>query len=213
MSATDLLPALSRRRSAPSRDLTQFSARRDLSALWATHLGEPRQERLFIGTSSFFATFALTRAVTHSIRAGRGPFGDVQPGGKHIHHMTFGITALMITGLFWINEIGVGSSAHRRRSSRITAFTYGAGCALTLDEFALWLNLEDDYWSKEGRLSVDAVVLFGCVLMLSLLGRNLLLELAGTLVQSRRKQAAIRAQRLARKGHRRALSAVRARLT
>jgi hypothetical protein len=39
------------------------------------------------------------------------------------------------------------------------------GAALTLDEFALWLNLEPDaYWSREGRLSIDAVILFGSVL-------------------------------------------------
>jgi len=30
---------------------------------------------------------------------------------------------------------------------------------LTLDEFALWLHLEDVYWAEEGRKSVDAVVL------------------------------------------------------
>jgi hypothetical protein len=29
---------------------------------------------------------------------------------------------------------------------------------LTLDEFALWLYLDDVYWSEEGRSSVDAVV-------------------------------------------------------
>ena len=39
------------------------------------------------------------------------------------------------------------------------------GAALTLDEFALWLNLEPDaYWSREGRLSIDAVILFGGML-------------------------------------------------
>ncbi|HEX2015310.1 MAG TPA: hypothetical protein VGN69_01355 [Solirubrobacteraceae bacterium] len=209
MPARDLLPGLPRR---GQRDLSRFSARRDLAALWAKHFEDPREERLFIGTASFFATFALTRAITHSIRAGIGPFGNLSPGGKHIHHMTFGITALMITGLFWINEVGVGSSAHRRRSSRITAFSYGAGCALTLDEFALWLNLEDDYWSKEGRESIDAIVGFGCLLLLSLLGRNMLAELTGTLMHSRRQQAAIRARRAARTGPRRALAAARARV-
>ena len=29
---------------------------------------------------------------------------------------------------------------------------------LTLDEFALWLYLDDVYWSEEGRSSVDAVI-------------------------------------------------------
>jgi hypothetical protein len=47
---------------------------------------------------------------------------------------------------------------------------YGAGAALTLDEFALWLNLADDYWTKQGRESIDAVALFGSLLVLSVLG-------------------------------------------
>ncbi|MGI8559233.1 MAG: hypothetical protein ACR2ND_13185 [Solirubrobacteraceae bacterium] len=47
---------------------------------------------------------------------------------------------------------------------------YGAGFALTLDEFALWLNLEDDYWTDKGRESIDAVVVFGSLLGLSALG-------------------------------------------
>jgi hypothetical protein len=48
--------------------------------------------------------------------------------------------------------------------------TYGAASALTLDEFALWLNLKDVYWTREGRESVDAVVLFGAALSVGLWG-------------------------------------------
>src|ERR1700722_20537812 len=48
---------------------------------------------------------------------------------------------------------------------RLMAESYGVGAALTLDEFALWLSLETDaYWSREGRLSIDAVILFGSLL-------------------------------------------------
>jgi hypothetical protein len=43
--------------------------------------------------------------------------------------------------------------------------SYGVGAALTLDEFAIWLDLEPDaYWSRSGRLSIDAVILFGALL-------------------------------------------------
>ena len=28
---------------------------------------------------------------------------------------------------------------------------FGIGTGLTLDEFALWLNLKDVYWEKQGR--------------------------------------------------------------
>jgi hypothetical protein len=45
------------------------------------------------------------------------------------------------------------------------AVCYGVGAALTLDEFAIWLDLEPDaYWSAEGRLSIDAIILFGGIL-------------------------------------------------
>ena len=42
---------------------------------------------------------------------------------------------------------------------------------LTLDEFALWLNLRDVYWEREGRESFEAMALFGGMLAIGLLGR------------------------------------------
>jgi hypothetical protein len=51
---------------------------------------------------------------------------------------------------------------------------YGVGAALTLDEFALWLNLQDVYWSPQGRSSIDAVILFGALLSASSWGFPLL---------------------------------------
>jgi hypothetical protein len=65
-----------------------------------------------------------------------------------------------------------------RRASRLTSTSYGAGAALTLDEFALWLNLQDVYWAKQGRESIDAVVLFGSLLSIAVLSKNFLRELA-----------------------------------
>ena len=40
---------------------------------------------------------------------------------------------------------------------------FGIGTGLTLDEFALWLNLKDVYWEKEGRKSIDAVIIAAAV--------------------------------------------------
>jgi hypothetical protein len=134
------------------------------------------EERRLIGAVSFAATFAATRLVTHAIRAGRGPFRNVTPGGRHIHHMTFGICGLIGVGWAWLNEIGIGGGG--QAASRTTAAVYGAGAALTLDEFALWLNLKDDYWSKEGRESIDAVVLFGSLLTIAATGHRVAGELA-----------------------------------
>ena len=88
--------------------------------------------------------------------------------------MTFGIIGLLTVGYLWLLEIGTNE---QRRASRMTAIGYGSGAALTLDEFALWLNLADDYWTSEGRESIDAVVLFGSLLSLSVLGKGFFKEL------------------------------------
>ena len=147
---------------------------REIAALYEKHFGsDRRRERRLLSTGSFFATFASVRAITHAIRAQRGPFRNIAPGGHHIHHMTFGIAALLAVGYLWLMEIGI---VEGRRASQITAAAYGAGAALTLDEFALWLNLEDDYWTAQGRESIDAVVLFGSLLALSTIGRRFLWE-------------------------------------
>ena len=93
------------------------------------------EERRLVGAVAFAVTFGLTRVVTHAIRDGKGPFRNVTPGGRHIHHMTFGICGLIAVGWAWLNEFGIGSGG--ATASRTTAAVYGAGSALTLDEFAL----------------------------------------------------------------------------
>jgi len=149
------------------------------------HFGEHRRERQFISTGGFFLTFALTRGITHSIRAGKGPFHNIGgKGGPHIHHMTFGIVGNLIIGYLWVLQVGTAERPSRRLS-RITSFVFGAGAALTLDEFALWLNLEDDYWDAKGRESIDAVVLFGTLLLLGALGGGVLGKFAKRLIAER----------------------------
>jgi hypothetical protein len=47
---------------------------------------------------------------------------------------------------------------------------FGIGAALTLDEFALILHLDDVYWSREGRSSIEATLMgfaFGALCLLS----------------------------------------------
>jgi hypothetical protein len=62
------------------------------------------------------------------------------------------------TGCYiWLAQLGTGSGPSYPWASRVTALLYGIGAALTLDEFALWLHLEDVYWSPEGRESIKSV--------------------------------------------------------
>ena len=129
---------------------------------------DPRRERLFLASLGFFGGFGAARLVTHAILHQVGPFRNLSVGGRHLHHMVFGIGGLLGVGYAWLGLFGV--SAAGTRSSRATAVAYGVASALTLDEFALWLNLQDVYWARQGRQSVDAVAVFGGLLSVGIWG-------------------------------------------
>ena len=135
-------------------------------------LSGTRRERLFLSSVSFFTTFAATRAITHAIRDGVGPFHNLTVGGRHFHHLVLGIAGLLGAGYLWLIEVDTAGNAQGTDDglAKFTSILYDGASALTLDEFALWLDLEDVYWTKQGRASVDAVVLFGGVLSIGLWG-------------------------------------------
>ena len=133
-------------------------------AIYREHFADARRERLFLSSVAFFLTFAIVRAITYTIHAGKGPLHDVVVGGMHLHHLVLGILLLLGVGYLWLAQVGTGIGRSLDWPSRLTALLYGVGAALTLDEFALWLRLEDVYWEREGRESIDAVILFGALL-------------------------------------------------
>jgi hypothetical protein len=147
-----------------------------LREVYTRHCHTARQERALLSAIGFTATFATARLITHSIRAGIGPFHNVSKGGRHIHHSTFGIFGLLGIGYLWTYRLGIGDKMPEW-ASRLTASGYGVASALTLDEFALWLDLHDDYWDQQGRKSIDAVALFGGLLTIGVAGRGMLNEL------------------------------------
>jgi hypothetical protein len=124
----------------------------------------PRR-RMFLASVAFLMTFGGVRLLVSLIVHNRGPFGWVMVRGHHIHHLVWGILILLLVGYGWLLDLGRSHSQLSIFLSRLMAIGYGVGAALTLDEFALWLDLEPDaYWSRQGRLSIDAVILFGSVL-------------------------------------------------
>jgi hypothetical protein len=152
-----------------------------LGELWRFHFKSERRERLFLASIGFLLTFGIVRGITHLIRAGIGPFHNVSSGGLHIHHLVWGILLLLVVGYIWLIQEGTGESRIPSWFSRATAVTYGVGAALTLDEFALWLNLQDVYWAGKGRESIDAVVIFAALLSAGVWGYPFLRGLAGHL--------------------------------
>jgi hypothetical protein len=106
-------------------------------------------------------TFLITRIVTRLIRSGSGGgvgLGNVSIGGNHVHHQVFGILIIIGTGIDLISQTPRGAALDA------AAAVFGLGVGLTVDEFALWLHLEDVYWSEQGRKSVDAIF---CVLVIT----------------------------------------------
>ena len=154
-------------------------------SFYARHFADPRRERAFLSAAGFTGAFGTARGITHAIRAGRGPFHNLSAGGRHIHHSTFGIFGLLGVGYAWTYRYGLGDESGSRWGSRLSAAAYGVASALTLDEFALWLDLHDDYWDREGRKSIDAVAIFGGLLTMGVAGRGALRELAAVARETR----------------------------
>ncbi|WP_038553983.1 hypothetical protein [Nocardia nova] len=120
---------------------------------WLETLG-PGERSAVLAWAAFTATFGATRALTHWIRAGHGPAGGgITLGGRHFHHYNIGIAMLATVGAVAVR------GTERARRHPLVATSYGAGCALIVDELALLLDLEDVYWARQGRTSVDTAVL------------------------------------------------------
>lgn len=137
----------------------------------------PRRERLFLAALSFLLTFAFIRGLTYSIRYNIGPFRNISVGGTHVHHLVWGILLLLVVGYAGLVEFGTRGPVSNF-VTRLGAIAFGIGAALTLDEFALWLNLEDVYWERQGRVSIDAVAIFGALLLVGVFGKDLIRALA-----------------------------------
>lgn len=100
---------------------------------------------------ALIVTFAITRLVTARIRGGSTGLRNWNVGGIHVHHQVFGILIMIVAGSLQFAYGATGPPADG------LAALFGVGAALTLDEFALFLRLDDVYWTAEGRSSVDAV--------------------------------------------------------
>ena len=134
------------------------------------HIPDTPRRRILLSSIAFFLTFAGVRALTWSIHNHVGPFHDIHMGGRHIHHLVWGILLLLVVGYGWMIDAGGEAKSWSLAGRRLLCVFYGAAAALTLDEFALWLNLRDVYWVREGRASLDAVVLFAAFLLVGVTG-------------------------------------------
>ena len=135
------------------------------SDFWNDQLVDHDRQALFLVLVTFLGSFAFIRL---SARLGRSvpwwPGSVVTDGGVHLHHLVWGICLMLVGGAagFALFDSSPGLE--------ICACLFGIGAGLTIDEFALWVYLEDVYWAKEGRSSIDAAVIAAGVMLLVLLG-------------------------------------------
>lgn len=151
------------------------------------HVVKKGREASFWVAVSFLTTFGFVRYITYSIRKknlaarqhpqqaqahhGFGFHDIVLLGGLHIHHA--------VPGIFLTLAAGYLALVTEKKGTRPISIMYGIGSALALDEFALWLELRDVYWSKDGRRSFDAVAIAGSIFM----GGFALSEFGGAIIR------------------------------
>src|SRR3954464_10489146 len=138
-----------------------------LSDFWHDQLVAHDRQGLFLVLVGFLVSFGFIRV---SARLGRSPRFEWWPGsvvsdsGVHLHHLVWGICLMLAGGAtgFLLFDASPGFE--------ISAVLFGVGAGFTLDEFALWVYLDDVYWAEEGRSSIDAAVIAASAMFLILLG-------------------------------------------
>lgn len=144
-----------------------------LGSSFDTYIVDAGKLPAFLFLCAFLGGFGFIRTSAHMIRAQVSWWpGNVEVGGTHIHHMVWGIITILITG--WI-AIAIDPGSPGRE---IIAVLFGIGTGLTLDEFALWLNLKDVYWSEQGRRSIDAVIVAAILAGFGILGLSVWVDAA-----------------------------------
>jgi len=162
---------------------------RKVGELFQTHVRDRPKRRLLLATIGFFVTFAVARAMAYAAYRSVGPFQYVYISGTHIHHLVWGILLLLVVGFCWLIEVGTGAKSSSLFASRLMSLLYGVAAALTLDEFALWLHVQEGvYWTRRDFASLDAVILFGAALLIGMWGRDFLKAVGIEFWHGRRKR-------------------------
>ena len=120
------------------------------------------REPLFFLLFAFLLTFVAARTYTRVGRARSWRSGSIS--GTHLHHLVPGVVASLVAGTAII-AFRPGDD-----SMLLLASLFGVGAALTLDEFALILHLDDVYWTHQGRTSIEATLMgfsFGALCLLA----------------------------------------------
>jgi hypothetical protein len=134
---------------------------------WQDQLVEHGREALFLVLVGFLGSFVFIRISTRLMRSPKVPWWPgsiVSESGVHLHHLVFGIVTMMAAGTAGFALMGESPWFE------VCALAFGIGVGLTIDEFALWVHLDDVYWAEEGRRSVDATVIAALLMAILMFG-------------------------------------------
>lgn len=146
------------------------AVRETVAVAYAGYRGGSAVERSLVNLLlSFSATFGAARITTHGIRRRGtvGPFRNLVVADHHVHHFVPGILLAFLSG-------GAGILARDESIDPWLAIPFGAGVALTLDESALLLKLDDVYWTEEGIVSVQIALTTAAMLSAAALALRVL---------------------------------------
>ena len=138
-----------------------------ISDFWNDQLVEHDRQWIFLVLLGVLISFGFIRMSTRLMRSPRVPWWPgsvVSDSGVHVHHLVFGIVLMMVAGTLSFGGFATDPIYE------ICAFAFGVGIGLTIDEFALWVYLDDVYWAKQGRSSVDAAVIAVALMGLVVIG-------------------------------------------
>jgi hypothetical protein len=138
-----------------------------ISDFWEDQLVEHGRQYLFLVFVGFIGSFGFIRLSARLMRSPRVPWWPgsvVSESGLHLHHLVWGIVAMMGAGVISFALLDTGWWYE------VCALVFGIGMGLTIDEFALWVYPDDVYWAREGRTSIDATLVAAAFMGLILLG-------------------------------------------
>jgi len=106
----------------------------------------------FVVLAAFLLAFLAIRTSARMTRSVGWWPGGIEARGVHVHHLVLGIGLMLFAGFLSFAVPLETPWWH------LVAIAFGVGAGFTLDEFALWVHLDDVYWSERGRASFDAVI-------------------------------------------------------
>ena len=130
----------------PDTSTTSGGSLERVRTAYGRHLRGRPVEASLLATLVYLITLIVVRIFTTAAHTGGGD--DIVIGATHVHHVVFGILAMLLAGMLSLDEVF--------RLPRAALFGFGA--ALVLDEFALVVFLKDVYWLPQGSLSLFALV-------------------------------------------------------